>query len=425
MILDDQCEEMLSGKYGRLVQGAMEFLVNLGKAFEARDMVDIDFAFVYTAPDILHARNKPLDFLSLKAFQEAITLGVKVRVPTISGIGAIDYDRCEFLQIPQQTVERLKQQIDLNKALGLIYLPTCDPYLVVGTYVTPFGCHMASIESSAIPYYNSVLGARCNQDGIAAFFAALTGKYPRFGYHLDEKRRPSHLVIVKTKLKSYMDYGVLGLIVGEQVGDEVAAFMMNENPRPYELVHLGSGLASGGPVTMYHIIGLTPEARTFDGILDRRSLKQVHEITEENIREIYSKFSGKDEKVDFVVLGCPYYDVFELKKVAELLKGRRIKKGISFWVHADPLAKTTAEASGFAQDIYDAGGQIVCGTCPQISAGKPGPSYTFAHPEYSIGNLATDSIKQAHYSGLILRARKCLLGETDRCIEAAVRGTWR
>lgn len=425
MILDDQCERMLSGKDGRLVQGAMEFLVNLGKAFEAKDMVNIDFAFVYTAPDILHARNKPLDFLSLNAFQEAIALGVKVRVPTISGIGPIDFDCCEFLQIPEQTAERLKQQIEMNKALGLIYLPTCDPYLIAGTSVAPLGSHMASIESSAIPYYNSVLGARCNQDGIAAFFAALTGKYPRFGYHLDENRRPSRLVTVRAKLKSYIDYGILGLLVGERIGPEVAAFMMNENPRPYELVHLGSGLASGGPVTMYHILGVTPEARTFDGVLNRANLRQVHEITDEDIRQVYAKYSGKDEPVDFVALGCPYYDVFELKKIAQLLKGRRIKKGVSLWVHADPLAKATAEASGFAQDITEAGGKIICGTCPQISAGKPGPAYTFAHPEYTIGNLVTDSIKQAHYSGLILRAQKCLLGETDRCIEAAVRGTWR
>jgi predicted aconitase len=70
MILYDRCREMLSGNYGKLVRGAIEFLISLGKAYEAKDMVDINFGFAYTAPDILHSSYKSLNFLSIEAFRE-------------------------------------------------------------------------------------------------------------------------------------------------------------------------------------------------------------------------------------------------------------------------------------------------------------------------------------------------------------------
>ena len=43
MNLDKECKEMLSGEQGRLVKGAMEFLINLGEAYDAKEMVDIVF----------------------------------------------------------------------------------------------------------------------------------------------------------------------------------------------------------------------------------------------------------------------------------------------------------------------------------------------------------------------------------------------
>lgn len=429
MFIDEECKEMLSGKRGRLVKGAMEFLIRLGEAYGAEDMVDIDFGFVYTTMDFWGTKNKDeaentMGFLSQSAFEEAVELGVKVKAPAIGGLGAVDYENCAMMQISEESLARIRYQNELDAALGIMYMPTCDPYLILGTDVATLGCHMVSVESSAIPYYNSVLGAHVNREGIAGFFAVLTGKYPRFGYHIDENRKPRHLALVRAKMRNYIDYGILGLIAGEVVGPEVCAFSMDENPRPYDFVHLGSGMSSGGPVTMYHVIGVTPEARVPDASFNPCLLK-IHEITDRDIQRVYDKHSGCGEPVDYVVLGCPFYNAFELQRAAEMLKGRKVKPGVSLWIHADPLARAMARVSGFEKDITEAGGYIVCGTCPQLSAGKPGPIYTFTHPEYSVGVMATDSIKQAHYGGQILRAEKTLLGDMERCIQAAVTGIWR
>ena len=107
-----------------------------------------------------------------------------------------------------------------------------------------------------------------------------------------------------------------------------------------------------------------------------------------------------------------------------MMKGRKIKEGVKFWIQATPFSREAAKERRFDKWITDAGGKIICGTCPLKSAGVPGPSHTFTNPEYSIGNLATDSIKMAHESGLTLRAKKLLLEEPERCIDAAVKGVW-
>ena len=428
MILDKDCKDMLSGEQGRLVKGAMEFLIKLGEAYGAQDMVNIVFGKVFVMLDRWHERNLPQDspakFLSEESFQEAIKLGVKIKASGISGDEAIDFEECEALQISKGDQQKYKKQIELERDLGLICIRSCDSYLNLGIDGPTLGSHMVSAESSSIPYYNSEMGARLNRDGIAAFLAVLTGKYPRFGYHLDENRIPTELIKVKTKMHNYTDYGVLGMIVGEKIGHKVCAFSMDENPAPYEQVQLCSGISSGGPVAMYHILGITPEAIPTDSSLIPNQYRNTYEITDEDMKQVYDKYSGKGEKVDFVSLGCPSHDVFWLKRVAEMMKGRKIKEGVKFWIQATPFSREAAKERRFDKWITDAGGKIICGTCPLKSAGVPGPAHTFTNPEYSIGNLATDSIKMAHESGLTLRAKKLLLGEPERCIDAAVKGVW-
>ena len=89
-----------------------------------------------------------------------------------------------------------------------------------------FGDHVAWSESSAISYANSViLGARTNREGgPSALSAALLGKTPNYGFHLDENRRPVILIEVEPELYD-SDYGALGYIVGEMIGDKVPVFL--------------------------------------------------------------------------------------------------------------------------------------------------------------------------------------------------------
>ena len=85
-----------------------------------------------------------------------------------------------------------------------------------------------------------------------------------------------------------------------------------------------------------------------------------YEITDEDMKQVYDKYSGKGEKVDFVSLGCPSHDVFWLKRVAEMLKGRKIKEGVTLWIQATPFSREAAKERCFDKWITDAGGKIIC-----------------------------------------------------------------
>src|SRR5256885_1417296 len=80
------------------------------------------------------------------------------------------------------------------------------------------GEHCAWMESSAVVYANSVLGARTNCEGGASTGAAsLTGRIPCWGNHHDTHRRGTHLVRVDTPVASFRDWGLLGYAVGDVV----------------------------------------------------------------------------------------------------------------------------------------------------------------------------------------------------------------
>ena len=100
---------------------------------------------------------------------------------------------------------------------GVKILKTCTPYLVGN--VPKMGEHCAWMESSAVIYCNSVLGARTNTEGRESTSAAmLTGKIPDFGFHRDHYRRGIALAShVDVAVDSLMDWGMLGYFVGDVV----------------------------------------------------------------------------------------------------------------------------------------------------------------------------------------------------------------
>ena len=103
---------------------------------------------------------------------------------------------------------------------GVQILKTCTPYLAGN--VPKKGDHCAWMESSAVVYCNSVLGARTNTEGRESTSAAmLTGVIPDWGFHRDEYRLGSHLIEVDFEIESVMDWGMLGYFVGDAVQERI------------------------------------------------------------------------------------------------------------------------------------------------------------------------------------------------------------
>lgn len=426
MYLTGEEEKLLRDSHP-LVQEAMTFLVKLGEAFDAERMIDIDYVYTY-----IYCSAWGKGRLSRELLEDAVKAGVRVKVPTL-GVGSHPDDPRIFkaMKIPEEALPEIKFEHEMSRALGFIPVSTCAPYVVCDLCWNSFGCHLSSIESSAIAYFNSVLGARTNRDGIASLWAALTGKYPLFGYHLDENRAGTHLIEVEAELEDALDFGLLGFYAGKNVGLDVPVFTGIRGARNEWLRSLSAAVATGGAVTLYHIVGTTPEAHTLETALRGRKPQEEMTFTQADLDEVRGELIDEEEgDVDFVCLGCPHYSIYELWDVARLLEGRRVKEGVTLWVMTPPQVYELAKWAEVADVISEAGGTLIYGStyyghCTFISPGIPGPTYTFTHPEYSIGNFATDSVKQAYYAKPLLRAKKVFLGSKEKCIEAAVTGKWR
>ncbi len=100
------------------------------------------------------------------------------------------------------------------RRMDVVTTDTCINYQTV--YQPHLGEHVAWGDTGTVIYANSVFGARSNfEAGPAALAAALTGRTPEYGFHLDEHRKGSFAVELKAKLDDLADWGAVGKLVGE------------------------------------------------------------------------------------------------------------------------------------------------------------------------------------------------------------------
>ena len=424
MYLNDDEKRMLAGEEGQLVQEAMKFLVDLGGVFGASRMIDIGFAFCYVSNQMEGLKNLPRS-IDPELLLRAIDEGVTVKVPTIGGLGSVDPDIWREMKVPEAVYERYLRDTEIEARLGIHPVSTCTPYMVTDMNQVPFGTHMVTIESSAIPFYNSVLGARVNRGGISGFFAAITGKYPEFGYHLDENRYATIEIDVQTPLETLTDFGALGMFSGERCKTEVPVFSGITKADMPQLIALSSAIATGGAVSLFHIPGITPEFKDRDSALNHRPPAQVLTFGEKDLREVYNRYPAQaGDAIDMVLVGCPHYSIHQLREVAGFLKGRKKNDTVELIMSTAPQTKYLASQMGYVKTIEEAGAMLIARTCPIIGAGCPGPVHSFTHPDYSAGTVATDSLKVAAYAKSSLSARRVVLGSTTQCLEAAITGKW-
>lgn len=399
MRLTDEEQKMLDGYYGKAVQKSMKVLVALGKIYGADRMLEVKSVH---SPGVSYrvTGDAGLNYVK-EASEEA-----KFRVPmTLNTIG-IDSENWEKMGFPE---EFARKQIELSEAyekMGAIPMNSCTPYL--NGHVPMKGEHVAWGESSAIAFVNSVLGARTNREGgPTALAAALTGRVPNYGYHLDENRVGTHLVKVEIPLKTDKDFAVLGYFAGSIVKTGVPVFEgIEERPRIEALKALGAALASSGGVALYHIIGITPEAQKKEDVV--KSELPVLTFGQAEYDKVCEKFS-QTGPIDFVVIGCPHVSIQEMTEVAKLVEGKKIKTGL--WVCTSRMVKELGDKMGITKTIEEAGGEIVCDTCPVLCYTLPRGYKT----------VATNSGKMAHYAPGLWNMEPVILN-TEECIQVALEG---
>jgi predicted aconitase len=432
LTLTDAEKAMLDGKAGKARQKAMELLVRYAEALGAERFVDTtNVAGVpgsanpflqqyYLSGEESGQSEHDVIFSRFDLDSDELVDVPQAAVRTCCLQGGADPEHWEALGTPPR-VFRLHQEREAFAANhGVTILKTCTPYLAGNVPVK--GEHCAWMESSAVVYGNSVLGARTNTEGRESTSAAmLTGKIPDWGLHQAANRCGTHQVIVELSVESVMDWGMLGYFVGDVVQERIPVIVGARGGRlgPVDLIrhkHFGAAAASSGGVEMYHMVGVTPEADTLAAAFGTTRPFETFSYGLAERRRIYEQLNatGRDPKVDYVMLGCPHYSLDQIEETSRLLDGRRISADCRLWIFTSRGVRAEADAYGYSKVIADAGGLLMTDTCSAFAQAVP--------PGTRV--VALDSAKQAHYLPAIVPV-EVWFGSTRDCIDAAVTGRWR
>jgi predicted aconitase len=390
---------MLEGNEGEGVQKAMEILVALAEIYNAERLVEIKSAQI-SGVSYRNLGEAGLDFL-----REWAVKGAKVRVPSTLNPAGMDLRYWSGLGFPEDFAEKQLLVVEAYGKMGVTPTCTCTPYL--GGNIPQFGDHIAWSESSAVSYANSVLGARTNREGgPSALAAAIAGRTPMYGFHLDENRFADFIVNIECELKTVSDYGALGYLVGKEIGDSTPFFRGIRGASLDQLKSLGAAMAASGAVALYHIKDITPEARLNDMISE-----DAESMAVDSLEEAYEFLNSKTEEIDFVAVGCPHASLDEIKEVAGLLKGKKVKTEL--WITTSSLVRDLAGGEGLLKVIEESGAHVVADTCMVVAPVK----------DLGFKNMATNAVKAAFYApshcGVDVR-----FGSLKKCIEAALTGRW-
>jgi predicted aconitase len=304
------------------------------------------------------------------------------------------------------------------ESMGAKATYTCTPHLAGNR--PGLNEHIAWGETAAICFANSVLGARTNREGGASSLAAaLTGRAPAYGLHLDQCRAGEVLVQVEAPLSNEADYGDLGYLVGGRVGTRIPVFSGIPADVSEEcLLVLASALPAAGPVSLYHVIGVTAEAPTLGDAFHGREPAATLRVTSSHLqatRRMLQK--GSACSIAWVYIGCPHATLGQLREVAELLEGARVSPSVTLWVGTSRAMVENRESFEAVAAIERAGGLLMSDTCPVVT------SWRAIAAKRGFRSMATNSAKMAHYFGASSDLT-VLYSTTSSCVKAAISGRW-
>src|ERR1700676_2815539 len=165
-----------------------------------------------------------------------------------------------------------RRAISAFEALGVAMTNTCINYQTIQAPTR--NEHVAFGDTGVVIYSNSICGARSNfEGGPSALAAGLTGRTPRYGFHLPEMRRATLRIEVEFTPTSLNGWGALGAVIGRIAGNYWAVPVIEGiegAPTSDELKHFGAAMASFGSVALFHIVGITPEASRLSDVAGDR-----------------------------------------------------------------------------------------------------------------------------------------------------------
>ncbi|AMG86426.1 conserved hypothetical protein [Bordetella bronchiseptica RB50] len=358
MRLSEEELAMLRGDKGAAVQEAIEFQIQVGNFFGAERFVPITHAHVMG--DIEVMGDGGLQHLRHMTDQHA-----SCAVPASSNAQCMHFHADPRMAQDAEEEEKEKDILSRYKTMRIAATDSCIPYQHV--YQPKIGEHVAWGDTGTVIYANSVLGARTNfEAGKSSFAAALTGRTPEYGFHLDAARRGTLHVRLQAQMRDFADWGALGKIIGHPNQDYFAVPVIDgygKTPMSDELKHLGASLASYGSMAMFHMVGATPEAPTLEAAFGGAAPAAAMTVTDADLQAVFDAYQYKDGGANIVVFSGPQLSLYEMQSLSERFAGRRVAPGMTAVVTTNHMIYSDAKRLGYVDVLEAAGVTILQGVC--------------------------------------------------------------
>jgi hypothetical protein len=408
--LSAQERAILAGERGEAPRRALEYQVKVGEFWGAKRFVPITNAHMMGDIEVMGDGG-------LQWLKDYAALGARCAVGTTTNARCIDFAHCERLGQDALEVAKERELIACLRRMDVVTTDTCINYQTV--YQPHLGEHVAWGDTGTVIYANSVFGARSNfESGPAALSAAITGRTPEYGFHLDEHRRGSFTVELRARMDDLADWGALGKLVGEPHQSYYAVPVFHgfhRTPIADELKHLGAALASYGSMGMFHFVGETPEAPTLAAALGNRAPAERLVLGDADLDRVYAGYGLGDGDARLVVFSGPQQSLLEMKQLADLFAGRKVRPGATCIVTTNNAVLAQARALGFAGTLEGAGVTILEGVCfyilQNLSPMRAANRWT---------NMVSNSAKIVNIIGA--HRFNTLLRRTRDCVEIACTG---
>jgi predicted aconitase len=399
--------DLLKGAGSEAEQLAKRVVTKMAEDKGASRLLDVTAAHIDSC---LYHGEAGLDFA-----ERLLAGGGRAVVPTTLNVSSLDLLHPDLYRGDAGVAARARRLMECYEAMNCRPTWTCAPYQLVDR--PGFGEHVAWAESNAIVFANSVLGARTNRYG--DFFdicAAITGRVPAAGLHLDEPRLATLLLRIHPDLSELTHndvlYPVLGHLLGSAAGQEIAAIEgLPPGTTEDQLKAVAAGASSSGAVAMFHVIGATPEAATREAAFGGRRPQREIVVTPAAVAAARDDLTTATGSLGAVSVGTPHASLDEMERLVDLLGGRKVTAGIAFYVNTGRDVLAEAAAQGWESALASSGVTIVTDTCTYITPiiGDPG------------GVVMTDSAKWAYYAPGNLGV-EVVFGSMLECVESAVTG---
>ncbi len=399
---------LLEGELGPACAMAMRILVRMARIQGASSFLDVTGAHIDSA---LYMGEATLEYAERLA-----DLGATVVVPTTSNVAGVDPHGWERWAVPPQWAAKAQRQMDAYRRMGCAPTWTCAPYQ---TERRPgFGEQVAWGESSAIVFANSVLGARTERyPDLLDICAAVTGRVPAVGLHLDENRAGQVRVVLRDvppEVQAHESfYPVFGHWVGGRVGGRIPVISgLAVAPNEDQLKSMGAAMASSGAVALFHLVGVTPEAPTeveaFHGRVPEEEIVADLDSLRAARRDLHTALG---QRLDLVVLGSPHFSLTEFRRLVPMLERRHAHAAVRFLVTCGRGVKLLAREAGLLEPLDRFGGEVTVDTCilttPMLGE--------------DVRVIMTNSAKYAYYAPGLL-GTTVAFGSLEDCVASAEAG---